>query len=106
MTLRPGGAAVGASRRAANRAPAFSSRDTVAATRRNRSWRPLVLSVPVVELGAGPAHEEPLAGRVVQADLAAVRVLDDVRREERREHQDADGPFGAVAELVRSGLAA
>ncbi len=52
--------------------------------------RALVLPLPVVEDRAGPAQENPLAGDAAGADLAAVEILNDVRSDQRREHQDAD----------------
>ena len=52
--------------------------------------RALVLPLPVVEDRAGPAQENPLAGDAAGADLAAVEILNNVRSDERREHQDAD----------------
>src|SRR5262249_30733838 len=48
----------------------------------------------------------PLSGDAPRADLAAVEVLDDVRRDQRREHEDADGRVGVVADLVRALLTA
>src|SRR4029077_13900193 len=41
-----------------------------------------------------------------RADLAGVEVLDDVRRDQRGEHEDADGRVRVVADLVRALLAA
>src|SRR5438132_6703474 len=47
----------------------------------------LVLALPVVELRPRPAEEDSLARDAPRADLAAVRVLDDVRLDQRRDHQ-------------------
>src|SRR5205823_2334561 len=46
------------------------------------------------------------AGDAPRADLAGVEVLDDVRRDQRGEHEDADGRVRVVADLVRALLAA
>src|SRR5580765_418381 len=62
----------------------------------------LVLAVPVVEHRPGPAEEDPLAVCASGSDLPAVRVLDDVRRDQRREHQDTDRRVGAVRHLMEA----
>src|SRR2546430_9779762 len=66
----------------------------------------LVLALPVFELGPGASEDDPLAGDAPRADLARVEVLDDVRRDQRGEHEDADGRVRVVADLVRAVLAA
>src|SRR5262245_13010540 len=82
--------------------PTVSVTAATASSRRRMALRSLVLAVPVVEHRPGPAEHDPLAGGVAGADLPAVRVLDDVRRE----HQDADRRLGAVDHLVEAVLAA
>src|SRR5438046_2711119 len=73
----------------------------------NRERRPeLVLAFPVFELGPRASEDDPLAGDAPRADLAGVEVLDDVRRDQRGEHEDADGRVRVVADLVRALLAA
>src|SRR6266487_3544252 len=67
---------------------------------------PLVLVLPIFELGPRASEDDPLAGDAPRADLAGVEVLDDVRRDQRGEHEDADGRVGVVADLVRALLAA
>src|SRR4051794_845716 len=66
----------------------------------------LVLVLPVVELGPRASEDDPFAGDAPRADLARVEVLDDVRRDQRGEHEDADGCVRVVADLVRALLAA
>src|SRR5204863_8362930 len=66
----------------------------------------LVLALPVFELGPGASEDDPLAGDAPRADLARVEVLDDVRRDQRGEHEDADRRVRVVADLVRALLAA
>src|SRR3954452_10645800 len=66
----------------------------------------LVLALPIFELGPRASEDDPLAGDAPRADLAAVEVLDDVRRDQRGEHEDADGRVRVVADLVRALLAA
>ena len=72
----------------------------VGASAHRRERVPLVLALPVLELGAGPAEEDPLPGDATRTDLSAVRVLDDVGREQRREHEDANRGVRAVRDLV------
>src|SRR5262245_60457559 len=86
--------------------PTVSVTAATASSRRRMALRSLVLAVPVIEHRPGPAEHDPLAGGVAGADLPAVRVLDDVRREQRREHQDADRRLGAVDHLVEAVLTA
>src|SRR6188472_3626467 len=66
----------------------------------------LVLAFPVFELRPRASEDDPLAGDAPRADLARVEVLDDVRRDQRGEHEDADGRVRVVADLVRALLAA
>src|SRR5688572_16507341 len=66
----------------------------------------LVLAFPVFELRPGASEDDPLAGDAPRADLARVEVLDDVWRDQRGEHEDADGRVRVVADLVRALLAA
>src|ERR1043165_7612506 len=66
----------------------------------------LVLARPIFELGTRASEDDPLAGDAPCADLAGVEVLDDVRRDQRGEHEDADGGVRVVADLVRALLAA
>src|SRR4051794_30694821 len=66
----------------------------------------LVLVLPIFELGPRASEDDPLAGYAPRADLAGVEVLDDVRRDQRGEHEDADGRVRVVADLVRAVLAA
>src|SRR5205809_2748109 len=66
----------------------------------------LVLVLPIFELGPRASEDDPLAGDAPRADLAGVEVLDDVRRDQRGEHEDADGRVRVVADLVRALLAA
>src|SRR5437764_458716 len=66
----------------------------------------LVLVLPIFELGPRASEDDPLAGDAPRADLAGVEVLDDVRRDPRGEHEDADGRVRAVADLVPALLAA
>src|SRR3954452_23841823 len=66
----------------------------------------LVLVLPIFELGPRASEDDPLAGDAPRADLARVEVLDDVRRDQRGEHEDADGRVRVVADLVRALLAA
>src|SRR5215210_5257988 len=66
----------------------------------------LVLAFPVFELRPRASEDDPLAGDAPRADLARVEVLDDVRRDQRGEHEDADGRVRDVADLVRALLAA
>src|SRR3954470_8286814 len=66
----------------------------------------LVLVLPIFELRPGASEDDPLAGDAPRADLAGVEVLDDVRRDQRGEHEDADGRVRVVADLVRALLAA
>src|SRR5207253_9330782 len=61
---------------------------------------------PIFELGPRASEDDPLAGDAPRADLAGVEVLDDVRRDQRGEHEDADGRVRVVADLVRALLAA
>src|SRR5262245_29907223 len=69
-----------------------------------RQW--LVLALPIIELGPRASEDDPLAGDAPRADLAGVEVLDDIRRDQRREHEDADGRARVVADLVRTLLTA
>src|SRR5262249_31620358 len=62
----------------------------------------LVLALPIFELGPRASEDDPLAGDAPRADLAGVEVLDDVRRDQRGEHEDADGRVRVVADLVRA----
>src|SRR5437867_10335346 len=73
---------------------------------RFRLSTPLVLVLPIFELGPRASEDDPLAGDAPRADLAGVEVLDDVRRDQRGEHEDADGRVRVVADLVRALLAA
>src|SRR3954447_2002848 len=66
----------------------------------------LVLAFLVFELRPGASEDDPLAGDAPRADLARVEVLDDVRRDQRGEHKDADRRVRSVADLVRALLAA
>src|SRR5207237_8021165 len=66
----------------------------------------VVLVLPICELGPRASEDDPLAGDAPGADLAGVEVLDDVRRDQRGEHEDADGRVRVVADLVRALLAA
>src|SRR3712207_6477967 len=66
----------------------------------------LVLVLPIFELGPRASEDDPLAGDAPRADLAGVEVLDDVRRDQRGEHEDADRRVRVVADLVRALLAA
>ena len=66
----------------------------------------LVLVLPIFELRPWASEDDPLAGDAPRADLAGVEVLDDVRRDQRGEHEDADGRVRVVADLVRALLAA
>src|SRR5437762_11621908 len=66
----------------------------------------LVLVLPIFELGPRASEDDPLAGDAPRADLAGVEVLHDVRRDQRGEHEDADGRVRVVADLVRALLAA
>src|ERR687886_435463 len=66
----------------------------------------LLLALPVVELRPGLAEHDPLAGDTARADLAAVEILDDVRCNKGREHEDTDRRVRVVADLVRAFLAA
>ena len=49
-----------------------------------------VLAVPVIEERAGATEEHALALYIPGAELAAVGVMDEVGRDQRREHEDAD----------------
>src|SRR6184192_4092798 len=62
----------------------------------------LVLVLSIFELGPRASEDDPLAGDAPRADLAGVEVLDDVRRDQRGEHEDADGRVRVVADLVRA----
>src|SRR5256884_9541062 len=66
----------------------------------------LVLVLPIFELGPRASEDDPLAGDAPRADLAGVEVLDDVRRDQRGKHEDADGRVRVVADLVCALLAA
>src|ERR671935_2199928 len=66
----------------------------------------LLLALPVVELRPGLAEHDPLAGDAARADLAGVEILDDVRCDKGREHEDTDRRVRVVADLVRAFLAA
>src|SRR4051794_41820450 len=66
----------------------------------------LVLVLPIFELGPRASEDDPLAGDAPRAVLARVEVLDDVPRDQRGEHEDADGRVRVVADLVRALLAA
>src|SRR5437762_8719843 len=66
----------------------------------------LVLVLPIFELGPRASEGDPLAGDAPRADLAGVEVLDDVGRDQRGEHEDADGRARVIADLVRALLAA
>src|SRR4029079_5894153 len=71
-----------------------------------RGSTPLVLVLPIFELRPRASEDDPLAGDAPRADLARVEVLDDVRRDQCGEHEDADGRVRIVADLVRALLAA
>src|SRR5262249_20659823 len=66
----------------------------------------LVFAVPVVQFGPGAGEEDALAGDAAGADLAGVEVLDDVRLDDRREHQNADRRVRVVPDLMRALLTA
>src|SRR5262245_19860989 len=66
----------------------------------------LLLAFPVVELGAWTAEHDPFPRHAACAHLPRIEVLDDVRRDQRGEHEDADGRVRVVADLVRALLAA
>src|SRR5207237_867555 len=68
-----------------------------------RQARRAAVAVPYWDAVAGL---NPLAGDAPRADLAGVEVLDDVRRDQRGKHEDADGRVRVVADLVRALLAA
>src|SRR5437764_5153930 len=66
----------------------------------------LVLVLPIFELWPRASEVDRPPGDAPRADLARVEVLDDVRRDQRGEHEDADGRVRVVADLVRALLAA
>ena len=77
-----------------------------ASTRLQLPHEDLVLALPVVELRPRASEHDPVASDAARADLAGVEVLDDVRRDQRREHEDADQRVRVVADLVCTLLAA
>src|SRR5688572_772002 len=60
----------------------------------------LVLAVPVVEDRAGARQQDALALHVSRAELAAVGVVDQVGRNQGREHEHSDRRLGPVADLM------
>src|SRR4051794_5024575 len=85
--------------------PAATGRPT-RSSRSSKDRDYLVLVLPIFELGPWASEDDPLAGDAPRADLAGVEVLDDVRRDQRGEQEDADGRVRVVADLVRALLAA
>src|SRR5262245_9736595 len=66
----------------------------------------LLLAFPVVELGPRTAEHDQVTCHAACANLARIEVLDDVRGDERRKHEDANRRVGSVPDLVRPRLAA
>src|SRR5919198_2541509 len=83
---------------AEDRASPASRRARPAQTPRWATPRP-----PSSRARPGLAEHDPLAG---DADLAGVEILDDVRCDKGREHEDTDRRVRVVADLVRAFLAA
>src|SRR4029079_9771439 len=78
------------------------------ATTRPPRVRPgaLVLAFPVLDRRSGPREHDVLVVDVFREHLAGVEVLDDLAPIHGGEHEHADGRVRAVAELVRTPLAA
>src|SRR5947207_860519 len=95
------------SRRTSSRTRCSTARSSAWTARSGwRRSRDSLLAVPIVEHRAWARQQDPLPLSVAGADLAAVEVLDDVGRDQGRQHQDADRRAGAVAHLMGALLSA
>src|SRR5262245_14828452 len=63
----------------------------------------LLLAFPVVERRPRTAEHDQVTCHAACADLARIEVLDDVRGDECRKHEDANRRLGSIPDLMRPG---
>src|SRR5436190_12149749 len=92
--------------RARGLCPRAFPRSATLETRESEAFASSVLALPIFELRSRPGEHDALALDAARTDLSRVQVLDEVGRDQRREHQHADRRVGRVLDLMRAFLAA